>query len=116
MPETARFADRRRHGLISTATRCCTGILSFVRDDVGAYPVERPGDPDAALIADDTGFVKAAPRAGAYRPRSRGSDPWQVCGQAVAPSTRTYWSWLVARSPRRVAAEQIRCMCSSSIR
>ena len=33
-----------------------------VRDDVRAYVIEHPGDPDGVLIADDTGFLKKGTR------------------------------------------------------
>ena len=36
--------------------------VDAVRDDIGDYVVDRLGDPDAVLVADDTGFVKKGVR------------------------------------------------------
>src|SRR4051794_25047086 len=44
-----------------------------VRDDLGAYVVERLGDPDAVLVLDETGFVKKGERSVGVRRQYSGT-------------------------------------------
>ena len=62
-----------------------------VRDDIRGYVVERLGDPDGVLIADDTGFLKKGTRSAGCN----GSIPGPPGGRRTA---RSGCSW---RMPRR---------------
>jgi SRSO17 transposase len=60
----------------------------LVRDDVRGYVVEHLGDPDAVLVADETGFLKKGVRsAGVQRQYSGTAGRTEKCQIGVSSAT-----------------------------
>jgi SRSO17 transposase len=69
----------------------------LVRDDLRSYVVEHPGDPQAVLVIDETGFLKKDTKSvGVKRQYSGTAGRIENCQIGVFPSASSGQAWVMA--------------------